>query len=157
MQILPEAQVCRRIGEEPELFIPAFCNSATIDPELIKKGVEALREDDSLDSAVSVSVYNMWSPLRARKIENNRVVPAVPLDLFENANCDRDSQGDVYFVDNSVFVVRPKCMDFSYGEPPYKWIGKNVFPLMNWGGLDIDYEWQKGQIEYWLQQNGFSE
>ena len=99
----------------------------------------------------------MWSPLRARKIENNRVVPAVPLDLFENANCDRDSQGDVYFVDNSVFVVRPKCMDFSYGEPPYKWIGKNVFPLMNWGGLDIDYEWQKGQIEYWLQQNGFSE
>ena len=79
------------------------------------------------------------------------------MDLFENANCDRDSQGDVYFVDNSVFVVRPKCMDFSYGEPPYKWIGKNVFPLMNWGGLDIDYEWQKGQIEYWLQQNGFSE
>ena len=40
--------------------------------------------------------------------------PFVPFKTFGNPktlNCDRDSQGDVYYADMSVSVVRPKCLE----------------------------------------------
>src|SRR4051794_19580182 len=52
-------------GEEIEMIALLFANAATISAELIDQGVEILRADPELDSAVTVSRYNMWSPLRA--------------------------------------------------------------------------------------------
>jgi hypothetical protein len=43
------------------------------------------------------------------------------------------------------------------GEPPFKWIGSRVHPLVQWGGLDVDYEWQLPMVEFWLRQHGFTE
>lgn len=150
-------EICKIIGEEPELFVPMFGNSPTIQWALIDKGIEILRSNQDIDSAVTVSKYNMWSPLRAMKIENKRVKPFVSYEVFDKANCDRDSQGDTYFIDNSIFITRPKCMDFSYGHPPYPWIGLEVYPLEQWGGMDIDYEWQMPQCIYWLKKHGFKD
>jgi len=150
-------EIVKRNGTEPEFFIPIFCNSATVNTELLDHGIERLKEDPQIDSAVSISKYNMWSALRARKVENDRILPFIPLDFFGDVNCDRDSQGDTYFIDNSVFCVRPKCMNYENGDPPYRWIGRNIYPLINWGGLDIDYEWQKEQAVYWLKEHGFTE
>ena len=45
-----------------------FANAPTVSGELIDHGVEILRADPTLDSAVTVSRYNMWSPLRARRL-----------------------------------------------------------------------------------------
>lgn len=147
------------LGEEPEMVVLLFCNSPTISSQLIDEGIEMMRKNESYDSAVTVSVYNMFSPLRARDIdEDGNLIAYIPPDTFENASCDRDSQGDVYFADCSGFVVRPHCFDYEkYGEVPFKWIGKKVYPLKQWGGIDIDYEWQVGQARYWLEQHGFSE
>jgi len=140
-----------------EFFVPLFANGATITPGILDMGIETLRNNKNFDSAVTVSEYNMFSPLRAKKIENGLVKPFVPLDLFQNANCDRSSQGDTFFVDCSGFVVRPICMeDFKYGEPPFRWIGKKVYPLKQWGGIDVDFEWQLGQVIFWLNQHGFT-
>jgi hypothetical protein len=36
-------------------------------------------------------------------------------------------------------------------------MGKKIYPLKQWGGCDIDYEWQVPQAEYWLRKHGFSE
>ncbi len=147
------------IGEEPETVTLVFCNGATITPGIIDRGIEALRTNPTLDSAVTVSKYNMWSALRARRIdESGLLVPFVPLNLFESATCDRDSQGDTFFADCSGFVVRPRCFDYeTMGEPPFKWIGKRVYPLEQWGGLDVDYEWQLPMVEFWLRAHGFTE
>ena len=68
---------------------------------LIDRGIKILRKNRNFDSAVTTSVYNMWSPLRARKLEKEGrlLKPFVPFKTFGNPktlNCDRDSQGDVY-------------------------------------------------------------
>ena len=42
------------------------------------------------------------------------------------------------------------------GVPPFTWLGRNVFPIKQWGGLDIDYHWQVPMVEYWLKENGFT-
>ena len=54
-------------ARELELIVLLFANAATVTARQIDDGIDALRADPTLDSAVSVSRYNMWSPLRARK------------------------------------------------------------------------------------------
>ena len=150
--------IVKRVSPEPvEMVVLLFCNGATITPGLIDKGIQTLREKPELDSAVTVSKYNMWSPLRAHRVENGLLHPFIDASTFGAATCDRNSQGDVFFPDCSAFVVRPRCFDFSYGVPPFPWIGRKVHPLEQWGGLDVDFEWQMPQVEFWLRQHGFTE
>ena len=50
--------------------------------------------------------------------------------ILKKLNCDRDSQGDVYFADMSLSVVRPKCLEnLSSGLLPQKWMGKTLHQL----------------------------
>ena len=150
------------LRKEVELIVLLFCNAATVISETIDKGIEILRNDSSLDSAVTVSCYNMWSPLRARKIgEDGLLHPFVPFETFgdlKTLNCDRDSQGDAWFADMGVSIVRPECLDnIRDGLLPQKWMGQRIYPLKQWGGCDIDYEWQIPQTEFWLRKNGFTD
>ena len=92
-----------------------FCNAPTVSAGLIDQGVELLRARPEFDSAVSVSRYNMWSPLRARKeTADGTLSPFVPFETFgdpKTLNCDRDSQGDVWFADMGLSIVRPKNLE----------------------------------------------
>ena len=146
-------------GHEIELMVLLFANAASLTTVLIEQGIEALRRDPRCDSAVSVSCYNMWSPLRARKIGNDGLLqPFVPLETFGDPatlNCDRDSQGDVWFADMGLSIVRPRCLENLHaGLLPQKWMGQKIYPLKQWGGLDVDYEWQIPLVEHWLRAHG---
>jgi hypothetical protein len=146
-------------GREIELMVLLFANAATVMPALIEEGVDALRKNLEHDSAVSVSCYNMWSPLRARRIgEDGLLHPFVPFETFGDPltlNCDRDSQGDVWFADMGLSIVRPRCLENLHaGLLPQKWMGRRIFPLKQWGGLDVDYEWQIPLVEHWLRAHG---
>jgi len=145
-----------------ELVVLLFANGATLNKDLIDKGVDILRKDKSFDSAVTTSVYNMWSPLRARKLkEDGCLHPMVPFEIFgdpRTLNCDRDSQGDVHFADMSVSVVRPGCLEsLADGLLPQKWMGQRIASIPNWGGCDVDYEWQIPMVEFWLRKHGIQE
>jgi hypothetical protein len=149
-------------GGEVELMVLLFCNAATVLGKTIDAGIEILRRQPEYDSAVTVSRYNMWSPLRARKIGADGLLhPFVPLEAFgdpETLSCDRDSQGDVWFADMGVSIVRPRCLEnLSQGLLPQKWMGHKIYPLKQWGGCDVDYEWQLPGVVAWLQAHGFSE
>ncbi len=146
-------------GKEVELMVLLFANGATVSGVLIDEGIEALRKDAKLDSAVTTSVYNMWSPLRARRLgEDGCLHPFVPFETFGDPatlNCDRDSQGDVYFADMGLSIVRPQCLEnLKDGLLPQKWMGQHIFPIKSWGGCDVDYEWQLPGVEYWLRKHG---
>ncbi|MGE0268313.1 MAG: cytidylyltransferase [Candidatus Omnitrophota bacterium] len=152
------AEITKRAGRQ-EMFVLLFCNAPTIKAELIDQGIEVLRKNPSYDSAVTVSRYNMWSPLRARKTDENGLLqPFVPFETFgdpSTLNCDRDSQGDVLFADMSMSIVRPSCLEnMDEGLLPQKWMGRRIFPVRNEGGCDVDYEWQVPQVLYWLKKNG---
>jgi len=149
-------------GDGVDLMVLLFCNAATVLAKTIDEGITVLKDNPSYDSAVTVSCYNMWSPLRARRIgEDGLLHPFVPFETFgdpKTLNCDRDSQGDVWFADMGLSVVRTRCLErMEEGLLPQKWMGQNIYPLRQWGGCDVDYEWQMPGVEYWLKECGFSE
>jgi len=142
------------------MMLLAIAVIPTINSEMIDRGIKILKKNKKFDSAVSTSVYNMWSPLRARKLSKDGTLrPFVPFNIFGNPktlNCDRDSQGDVYYADMSVSVVRPNCLEnLSKGLLPQKWMGKKIAPIQSESGLDIDFEWQIPIVEHWLKKKGF--
>ena len=148
----------KKKSKKIELIVLLMANSATVTWKMIDKGIKFLRRNKSFDSAVSTSVYNMWSPLRARKLDKKGALkPFVPFKVFGNPktlNCDRDSQGDVYYADMSVSIVRPKCLEnLKSGLLPQKWMGKKIAPIKSDAGFDVDYEWQIPQLQYWLKKN----
>lgn len=145
-------------NQKIELIVLLMCNAPTVTSKMISKGIKVLRDNSEYDSAVTVSRYNMWSPLRARKIsEEGLLKPFVPFEAFgdpETLSCDRDSQGDVWFADMGASIVRPKCLaNPEYGLLPQRWMGQKIYPLKQSGGLDVDYEWQIPQVECWLKSN----
>ena len=145
-----------------EMIVILVCNAPNILSTVIDQGIEKLRNNPNLDSAVGVSDYTTYTPIRARTEDSDGLLkPFVPFEAFgdpKNINCDRDSMGSVWFVDMSVSVVRPRCLEnLEEGMLPQQWLGQKIIPLKNWGGLDADFEWQNPQLEFWLKSNGFSE
>lgn len=147
-------------GNKLEMLCLMMCNAPTIDGKLIDHGIELLKKQPDADSAVTVSVYNMWSPIRSRKLnQNGYLEPFVPFEYFGDSstmNCDRDSQGDVFYADMGASIVRTRCLDnIEEGLLPQKWMGKKILPIHNWGGLDLDFAWQIGMVEFWLREHGY--
>jgi len=149
-------------GREPSIYALLMANAPTISPAQLSQGIKALQERPNLDSAVTVSVYNMWSPLRARKLDDEGLLkPFVPFEVFgdpKTLNCDRDSQGDAYFADMGVSVIRARNLDdLDGGMLPQKWMGQRILPIPNVGGLDVDYDYQMPQAEWWLKKHGLAD
>jgi CMP-N-acetylneuraminic acid synthetase len=149
------------VGDTVDILVLLMCNAPTITGEMIDRGVEALLADPELDSAVSVSRYNMWSPLRARRVtDDGTLQPFVPFETFgdpKTLNCDRDSQGDVWFADMGVSIIRPRCLEHLHdGLLPQKWMGQRIAPIYSDAGFDLDYEWQFPVAEWWLKNQGWA-
>jgi len=142
-----------------KIYALLMANSPTVSSEQIEEGIEILKKKPEIDSAVTVSCYNMSRPLKARRNNADGLLePFVPFETFGNPqtlNCDRDSQGDVLFADMGVSIIRPKNLDnLEGGLLPQKWMGQKIYPIKNIGGLDVDYEWQVPQAINWLERNG---
>ena len=145
--------------EKIELLVLLMANCVTITAQKIKEGIEILNSNLEYDSAVTVSSYNSYSPHRARKINKAGLLdPFIAFDKFEKSKeikADRNSLGDVWFADMGVSVVRPKCiLNWREGVLPQRWMGKNIFPITQEGGFDIDYEYELPMVENWLKTFG---
>ena len=146
--------------EDIEIIVLLMCNAATITASTITRGIKVLRDNPDYDSAVTVSSYNMWSPVRARKIgDDNLLHPFIPFEVLDSLDIDcnssRDTQGGVWFADMGASIVRARCIENIWeGILPQRWMGQKIFPLKQKMGLDLDYEWQIGQVKKWIELYG---
>lgn len=151
----------RNPGESLELMVMLFCNAATLLASQIDAGVEILRRRPDLDSAVTAGRMNWYAPVRARRIDREGLLqPFIPFEVYQQGmsiSCDRDAQGNCYFADVCVTVVRPENLEhMEQGLLPQKWMGRRIHPIENIGGLDIDEPWQLPMVEGYLLRSGFT-
>jgi CMP-N-acetylneuraminic acid synthetase len=149
---------------EVKYIVLLSCNAPTLMAHHIDEAIEKLEKNPEYDSAATISIYNMWSPLRAWKLVDDKLKPYIPEHLYEEVfgnrmlSSDRASAGNTYFIDASLFVIKPENLEnIEKGLLPYPWLGRNIIPVENWGGCDLDVHWQVPVIEYWLRQHGFTE
>ena len=145
--------------EKIEFIIILMCNAVSVFPKTIEKGIETLRKKKHFDSAVTVSGYNMFTPIRARKIaKDGSLVPFIPFKNFKfKIDSNRQKKHTVYFHDCGVSIVRPKCIEeIEKGLLPQKWMGKKIFPITQNAVLDVDYEYELKIAADWLKSNGFT-
>jgi hypothetical protein len=119
-----------------------------------------LNSNPEFDSVISLARYNMFSPLRARVInEDGSTSPMIDLNALNLKDTfDRDAMGDCYFADFAVQVVRPKCLGSACdSSPPFLWLGNKQGYILKEFGFDIDAPWQIPAIEYGLKEIGFTE
>ncbi len=145
--------------QKPEILVLFFCNAPTINSKIVEECILKLKNNPQADSVVTVSEYNMFSPSRARKIDNKGYLqPYIPFEYHPDKNlinCDRDSQGAVYFADVAISVIRSRNLEnLENGLEPQKWMGRKILPHINEAGIDLDYEWQIGQAEWWIKNKG---
>lgn len=149
--------------ESIEFIILLFCNAPTFTPQMVDEGVSILRKKPEVDSAVTVSQMNWYSPVRARKLDSSGLLqPYIPFESYPEdmnllINCDRNAQAPCYFADVALSVIRPQNLEkLASGLLPQKWMGQNIAPIFNEGGLDIDESWQLPLIEGYLKKIGFT-
>ena len=70
------------LNKKVELVVILMCNAPMILPNTIDEGINTLRKEKNIDSAVTVSAYNMFTPIRARRVKDGLLEPFVPLDQF---------------------------------------------------------------------------
>ncbi|MFH1369582.1 MAG: cytidylyltransferase [Elusimicrobiota bacterium] len=149
------------LKKDIEIILLLHCNGICVLPSQIDHAVETLRKYPDYDSAVTVAEFNMYSPLRARSIGDDGLLhPFIPFENYPKnmkINCNRDAQGSVYFADVCLSAVRPRCLDdLEKGVLPQRWMGQKIYPIIQSGSFDIDFEWQMPLLEHWLKGNGFT-
>jgi CMP-N-acetylneuraminic acid synthetase len=148
----------RNSKEKIDIIVMLMCNAPIITGEKIEEGINVLKKNKKYDSAITVSKYNMWTPIRAYTIrDDNSLHPFIDIKKIENfkdINCDRDSQGDTWFPDSGAFIARYNCFEqINYDSPAHKLIGNKIYPIKQELGLDVDYKWQIPQVEEWITNN----
>ncbi|MFI5361341.1 MAG: hypothetical protein ACHQ49_05170 [Elusimicrobiota bacterium] len=130
-----------------ELLVVLFANTGAVNSALISDGIQAMLDDDALDSAATVSCYDRWTPRRAlRETPEGRLAPY--------AECVREA-GTAWFPDWGAAVVRPRVLDaLTPASPPLAYLGLNILPLKQVGGGPVDRAWQVPKMEYWLKKQG---
>lgn len=151
-------EITKRNGKEPEIIVLLLSNAATVPLGGIDEGIGLLKARPELDSVASVSQWNQYTPVRARVIGSDGLIANyLPDSMMEDVSCDRNTSGDIYFVDASLCICRPRCMDLEKGIKPFRWLGRRIHPIRQKGGLDVDDAPGLAMTEQWLKAHGFSE
>ncbi len=143
--------------KEIKMVVLMVCNGATTKPQYMEEGISVLLNDPKYDSAITVSNYDMYSPSRAMKIEDGFLMPHLDQNMFPGVSSHRQSV-KTWFIDPCAMVVKSCCFDYDkYGQLPFRWMGKKMYPIKRDGGLDIDGKWQIPLVESWLREEGYTE
>ena len=136
-------------------YVLLYANGAFLNASLIKKAIEKFNKNKKFDSCVGVVSADMFTPIRAKKIDrNNSIKPFTKLNNFKKITSNRDSAGKAYFMDLSLQILKPKCFEKMNGnQKPFLWLGNKILPFKKEFGGDIDADWQFILLENWLKKN----
>lgn len=128
--------------EDFDYLVITLGNSLGALPEDIDKSLEFLEDNDDYDSCESVSEHSYHNPMRSYNIENDTIKPIFN-STMDKSN-DRRTMGKVYFFNGSFFVIRKEVFLRNDGNPPFKWGGKKIKPIVQpQQYIELDSEWQK--------------
>jgi len=136
-----------KTGKIVDYLVVLLGNSKGAYTEDLDKAIKFLIENPSYDSCESVSVFNMFNPYRAFKIENQTIQTVMDQQTIKaqkNLNInDKNSAGDIYFFNGSFFISKREAIINSNGMLPFTWMGNKIYPFVqNEPLMEVDAQWQ---------------
>jgi CMP-N-acetylneuraminic acid synthetase len=154
--IFHAVKICEKKIRKVNNYIILLCNSVCVNSKVIDNAVSIISKKN-IDTVTTISKFNMFSPVRALKIENNYIKNYIPnkiMEKYTSLSGDRDKTVDSYFSTHSCTVSKSTIFKkIKNNSMPFKWMGnkKSYIVQENCVG-DIDYEWQLKVAEWWLQK-----
>jgi len=148
---------CYNENKKVKNFIILLCNSICISSKELDKGFQIMKKFKP-DSVTTISKFNMFSPVRAKKISGKFLETYIPNNIIKNytdLSCDRDKSIDTFFCTGSFTISTAKILKNLKKNPfPFRWIGKKSRYMIQDNCVgDIDFEWQIPVIKWWLKKN----
>ncbi len=148
-------KICNYKEKKIDNYLILLCNSVCFNYKNINKSLKLIK-NKNLDTVTSISKFNMFSPVRAMKIKNKKLVNFIPnnvLRKYVNLSGDRDKSTDTFFINHSFTLSKKSVFKNPKKNPmPFQWMGqKKFFIEQDFCVGDIDFEWQIPVVEWWLK------
>lgn len=149
---------CQKINDyKIKNFIILLCNSICINYRDLSKGLNILQKNKRIDTVTTVSKFNNFSPVRAKKVKNKMLqnyIPNKQLSRFTKLSCDRDKSVHSFFCTQSFTISKAKILKNMKMNPfPYNWMGKRVKHIeQKFCVGDIDFPWQIEVTKWWIKK-----
>ena len=149
---------CFSIYEKIDNFVILLCNSVCFLPKDIKEGLKIINKSKKIETVATISKFNMFSPVRAKKITGTEIKNYIPnntLSKFTGLSGDRNLSVDTYFCTHSFTITKAKVLkNMKQNDYPFKWMGKKIKFIEQDSCIgDIDFEWQLPVLKWWLKKN----
>ena len=119
----------------PDILVALLANSPTIKSSWIKKSINILKKNKKITSIVPVEKNNDLHLLRAKKISNQFLKPYIkPKKKISTNRQDLESN---YFLCHNFWTIRVDALTSDKRELPWKFLGKNCYPLIVKNSIDI--------------------
>jgi len=147
-----------KYNDNPDVVCLLYANAPFVSGSMIDSAVERLMRNSDFDSCVGVCRADMFTPVRAVKIDvQGGLQPVIDSGVFDDVTSQRDTVGGVYFIDLSLQILRASCFeDMDDGVLPFKWLGKRRIGFEKDFGFDLDARWQIPVIRQWMYEQGIT-
>jgi len=115
-----------------DIIVILMCNVAIQPIGMIDKCIQALLDDEKLDSAVTVREWGDHHPSRAKTFDHNGLLKPILLDGKENVSTTRQLLDPCYYLDHQVWAIRIRDGALPLkGQGPWYWMGSKIKPIEN--------------------------
>jgi CMP-N-acetylneuraminic acid synthetase len=150
---------CQKVNNNKiKNFIILLCNSICVDSKDLAKALNMIETDKSIDGVTTISKFNMYSPVRAKKVKGKYLLNYIPnkaLLRYTPLSCDRDKSVHSYYCTQSFTISRANVLkNMKYNPFPFNWMGKKMRYIEQESCVgDIDFPWQLEATKLWVKNN----
>jgi len=151
-------EVLGKKGVNVGIIVVLMCNVA-IQPEgSIDRCIQALLDDPTLDSAVTVREWGDHHPSRAKKMDESGLLTQILPESGTSVTTTRQLLGNCCYLDHQVWAFRVRDGRLaSDGQGPWKWMGRKIKAIENRDlVIDVHTPEDVAYAEMWLRAHGFS-
>tara|TARA_Y100000590_G_C15710495_1_gene1010069 strand:- start:1131 stop:1829 length:699 start_codon:yes stop_codon:yes gene_type:complete len=120
---------------KPEIVVILLANAPIVYSKWINDCLNILIKNKNASAVVPVLKNNDHHPIRAKQIKNGFLKSHFKIDSSISTN--RQDLNNNYFICHNFWVIRTKNIFKNNGQPPWKFLGKNVLPYKVSKSIDI--------------------
>jgi len=147
------------LGIKVEIIVVLMCNVVMQPEGSIDRCIQALLNDPSIDTAVTVREWGDHHPSRAKRMNGDGFLSPVLSGSEVNVTTTRQLLGNCYYLDHQVWAFRVTGKNLPFdGQAPWYWMGRKIKGIPTEDlVIDIHNLADVAYSEMWLTVHGFQQ